>query len=105
MEDGNLAKEESLTMELLRELKEQNRSSDEKYKNIVKVLITVIILWALSLCGIIGGFIWYLNQYDFSSYEVNSQDGGTANYIGDGIGCIANDGGVIDGIRPSEETN
>lgn len=63
--------EKSLAMELLEELKRQN-------KRLIVALFVVIALWAST----IGGFIWYLNQYDFSSYEVNSQDGGNANFIG-----------------------
>lgn len=43
----------------------------------------------------IAGFIWYLNQYDFESYETtveqDASDGGDANYIG-------NDGDIINGI-------
>lgn len=74
MEDNKeeLKKEEkSLAMELLEELKRQN-------KRLVVALFVVIALWAAT----IGGFVWYLNQYDFVSYDVNSQDGGNANFIG-----------------------
>lgn len=74
MEDKKeeLKKEEkSLAMELLEELKRQN-------KRLIVALFVVITLWAAT----IGGFMWYLNQYDFVSYDVNSQDGGNANFIG-----------------------
>lgn len=40
-------------------------------------LITVLVLWAAT----IGGFVWYLYQYDFVSYAVDSTEG-DANFIG-----------------------
>ena len=52
----------------------------------------------------IAGFVWYLNQYDFESYETiveqNSEDGGDTNYIG-------NDGDIYNGLSKgdSSETN
>lgn len=71
--------EKGIAMELLGELKTQN-------KRLATILIIVICLWFAT----IGGFVWYLNQYDFSSYTVDSQDGGNANYIG-------NDGDITNG--------
>lgn len=73
-EDG-----EGIAMELLRELKTQNR-------RLVTVLYVVLFLWAATT----GAFVWYLNQYDFTSYTVDSQDGGNANFIG-------NDGDITNG--------
>jgi hypothetical protein len=80
-------KEDNLAMELLKELKVQN-------KRLVVALFTVIILWACT----IGGFVWYLNQYDYSSYQLESNDGGNANFIGD-------DGDITNGERKSETEN
>lgn len=88
MEEKNIEQgkeEKSLAMELLEELKRQN-------KRLVVALFVVLILWATT----IGGFVWYLNQYDFSSYEVNSQDGGNANFIG-------NDGDITNGESESSQ--
>ena len=80
-------KEENLAMELLKELKVQN-------KRLVLALFTVLALWALT----IGGFVWYLNQYDYSLYQLESNDGGNANFIG-------NDGDITNGERKSETEN
>lgn len=41
-------------------------------------LLVVLSMWFAT----IGVFIWYINQYDYTSYEVKSEDGGNANYIG-----------------------
>lgn len=71
--------EKRIAMEIFGELKTQN-------KRLITVLFVVLSLWAAT----IGGFIWYLNQYDFSSYSVESNDGGNANYIG-------NDGDIVNG--------
>ncbi|MDE6314776.1 MAG: hypothetical protein K2M46_14380 [Lachnospiraceae bacterium] len=84
-EDEMEQEEQGIAMELLGELKTQN-------KRLASILIAVIILWT----GTIGGFIWYLNQYDFSSYSIESQDGGNANFIG-------NDGDIINGERESDQ--
>lgn len=59
-------------------------------KRIFTALIAVIVLWFST----IGGFVWYLNQYDFSTeiYDVqqDASDGGDVNYIG-------NDGDIVNG--------
>lgn len=49
-----------LAMELLIELKTQN-------ERIMKALIVTLVCWALTVGGIVGGFVWYLNQYDFQT--------------------------------------
>lgn len=57
-------------------------------KRIFIALITVVILWFAT----IGGFVWYLSLYDFSTetYDFTTEDGGDANYIG-------NDGDIYNG--------
>lgn len=77
----------SLAMELLQELKRQN-------KRLVVALFTVLVMWLITIVG----FMWYLNQYDFVSYDVISGEGGNANYIG-------NDGDIYNGTSDSEDTN
>lgn len=76
----------SLASELLQEVKTQT-------KRWMIAFFVVVALWAAT----IGGFIWHLNQYDFASYDINSQDGGNANYIG-------NDGDILNGISEGENT-
>lgn len=68
---------------MIKELGKQN-------KRIFTALVIVLCLWFAT----IGGFVWYLSQYDFSAeiYDVtqDTSDGGDANYIG-------NDGDIING--------
>lgn len=53
-------------------------------RHIKRLWIALIV--AITACVIItGGFLWYLNQYDFESYDYQ-QDGQGVNIIGDGNG-------------------
>lgn len=61
-----------------------------------RVFITLIIVLCMWL-STIAGFVWYLYQYDFESYYVEST-AGPANYIG-------NDGDIYNGEGSSAETN
>lgn len=49
----------------------------------IKRLWVALIVAIVACVAITGGFLWYLNQYDFTSYE---QDGQGVNIIGDGNG-------------------
>jgi len=53
-------------------------SNDRDKERLVKVIIALIIAWALT----IGGFLLYLNQYDFTALDVQ-QDGQGLNIVGD----------------------
>ena len=68
---------------MIKELGKQN-------KRMFTALVIVLCLWFAT----IGGFVWYLSQYDFSAeiYDVtqDTSDGGDTNYIG-------NDGDIING--------
>lgn len=41
------------------------------------LILTLVVLWGMT----IGGFLWYLNQYDFESYKYQ-QDGSGLNFVG-----------------------
>ncbi len=55
----------------------------------------VLGLWAAT----IGGFIWYLNQYDFTSY---SQDGDGNNYMNSDIEGDVHNGAEIPNTKEKE---
>lgn len=57
-------------------------------KRMFSALITIIILWFAT----IGGFVWYLSSIEIVAevYDVNSEDGGYASYVG-------NDGDIYNG--------
>ena len=58
----------------------------------------VIIFLVIAIIVIVIGFLVYLNQYDFESYEVVSRDGGYASFIG-------NDGDINYGKSECEAAN
>jgi hypothetical protein len=66
-------------------------------KRMFIVLITVIVLWFTT----IAGFVIYLNQYDFTDYEIQQGGEWGNTFIGG-----ANEGDLTYGAEnPSEETN
>lgn len=67
---------------------------ERQIKRLWVALIVAII--ALVVCNV--AYLWYLNQYDFASYQVSSEDGGNANYIGQ-------DGDIYNGESDSKEKN
>lgn len=90
--------------EILRELKRENerkeRENERKeriIKSLIKVIIGIIIIAITAIAGITGGFIWYLNQYDFSgtSSVYNEADGVYA--------LIDSEGNVISADLTQEE--
>lgn len=58
----------------------------------IALIVAVI---ALLACNCI--WIWYINQYDFESYEVTAQGDGHANFIG-------NDGDIYNGSESQSQT-
>lgn len=63
----------------------------------VRRMLIIIIVLAVLLAGTNAAWLAYINQYDFESYEVSSEGGGYANYIG-------NDGAIYNGESQSQET-
>lgn len=55
----------------------------ERYvKRMFVLIITLIIALVVSNCA----WLWYMSLYDFESYELSTEGGGDANYIGnDGV--------------------
>jgi type IV secretory pathway TrbF-like protein len=41
--------------------------------------LVILSMWLAT----IGGFVWYLYQYDFESYEITADGDSNANYIGE----------------------
>lgn len=78
---------DTLASEILHHLIAQN-------KRIFVVLIaTLIMLFASNLA-----WLYVFNQYEFQSYELNSEDGGNANFIG-------NDGDITNGNGEGKAKN
>lgn len=60
--------EDFIVSALLSELKSENTRKDKT----IKALLRVICGCVASLIVVIGGFLWYLNQYDFCSTETTT---------------------------------
>ena len=71
----------TLATEILGELKSQN---SRFFKVIIALILAIVVITVI--------FMYERSQWDYSSYEVNSNDGGNANFIG-------NDGEINNGIR------
>lgn len=83
-EKGKQKIEESFAKELLKGY------STQAHRWFVAFII-VLILWFST----IGGFIWFLNQYNFESYEY-TQDGQGTNNINNNIGGSVYNGADVE---------
>ena len=61
--------------ELLSELKAGNVRKDDQIRRLQKVVFSTVIAALLALLAAVGGFLWYLNQYDFSSTTTTTAEG------------------------------
>lgn len=86
-----------MASELLRELKEENQRKDRRLGSLHKVLTGVIAGAFTVILIIIGGFLWYLNQYDF---EGTSTSYNTATGV---YAVVDSHGNVITGDLTAEE--
>lgn len=58
---------------------------DIKFIELIKATRLILVLWFLSVIVIVGGFLVYLNQYEFVSEEITyTQDGEGYNNINTG---------------------
>lgn len=78
---------------LLSELKEEN----ERKSRIIHALVKVVCGGIVAVMLTVGGFLWYLNQYDFSSKE-------TTTYTSTGVySLVDSEGNVIASDLTPEE--
>lgn len=85
MSCDNIEQSVSLATELLREVRGQSK------RWFIGFIICLILLFASNMAWL---YAW--NQYDYAEYNVDSMDGGNANYIG-------NDGDISNGTCESTE--
>lgn len=79
-----------LATELLHELKLENERKDRQLGNLHKILVGIVVGALCAILMVVGGFIWYLNQYDFESTSTQLATGVYAVVDSDG-NVIAND--------------
>lgn len=55
-----------IVSELLSELKAENNRKDKQIQSLHRVVATIVSVALVAVLLVVGGFLWYLNQYDFS---------------------------------------
>lgn len=70
-------------------------------ERIIKRLIIAVVLSLIMIVATNGAWLWYINQYDFMTYEYE-QDGRGINIIGDSNGVDQN-GSAVEGTAASQE--
>lgn len=56
-----------IVSELLSELKAENERKERQIHRLNKTLVCTIIAALVAVLLVVAGFLWYLNQYDFSA--------------------------------------
>ena len=88
-----------IVSELLSELKAENGRKDEQIQSLHKTVATIIRVALGAVLLIVAGFLWYLNQYDFSSTTTE-----TITNSAEGVYAIVDsDGNVIGSDFTTEE--
>lgn len=62
-----------IVSELLSELKEASARKDTQIKSMHKLIAAIVLTAVIAILSVVGGFLWYLNQYDFSSTSTVAQ--------------------------------
>lgn len=60
--------------EILRELKLENERKERIIKSLIKVVVGTVAVALVGIAAVTGGFLLYLNQYDFSSTSATYND-------------------------------
>ena len=63
--------EDFIVSELISELKSENQRKDK----LIQRLCCVVVAALVAILLVVAGFLWYLNQYDFTSYETSMAEG------------------------------
>ena len=59
--------EDFIVSELLSELKAENSRKDKQIQSLHKAIATITTVALCTVLLVVAGFLWYLNQYDFSA--------------------------------------
>ena len=63
--------EDFIVSELISELKSENQRKDK----LIQRLCCAVVAALVAILLVVAGFLWYLNQYDFTSYETSMAEG------------------------------
>lgn len=59
--------EDFIVSELLSELKAENGRKDKQIQSLHRAIATITAIALCTVLLVVAGFLWYLNQYDFSA--------------------------------------
>ena len=91
MEDKN-----SLAWDLIKD-------RDILVNRLIKAMVVIVTVMSLLVAGITGAFIWYLNQYDFTSTTETTTIEATTYDNGDATAILNSEGEVL--INGESENN
>ena len=88
-----------IVSELLSELKAENERKERQLRRLSKTLAVTVVAALGAVLLVVAGFLWYLNQYDFSSTTTES----VTNSAEGVYAIIDSDGNVIGSDFTAEE--
>lgn len=91
MEDKN-----SLAWDLIKD-------RDILVNRLIKAMVVIVTVMSLLVAGIVGAFVWYLNQYDFTSTTETTTIEATTYDNGDATAILNSEGEVL--INGESENN
>lgn len=90
-----------IVSELLSELKAENGRKDKQIQGLHKVIATITAVAICAILLVVAGFLWYLNQYDFSATETMTE---TITNTAEGVyAIIDSEGNVTSSDLTAEE--
>lgn len=93
--------EDFIVSELLSELKAENSRKDKQIHSLYKTVATIVTVALCAILMVVAGFLWYLNQYDFSATETMTE---TITNTAEGVyAIIDSEGNVISSDLTAEE--
>ena len=88
-----------IVSELLSELKAENERKERQIHRLSKTLTCTVVTAMFAILLVVAGFLWYLNQYDFSSTTTE-----TITNSAEGVYAIVDsDGNVVGSDFTAEE--
>ena len=88
-----------IVSELLSELKAENARKEQQIRVLNRTLTCTVIAAMLAILMVVAGFLWYLNQYDFSATTTE-----TITNNAEGVYAIVDsDGNVVGADYTAEE--
>ena len=93
--------EDFIVSELLSELKAENGRKDKQIQGLYKAIAIITTVALCTVLLVVAGFLWYLNQYDFSATETMTE---TITNTAEGVyAIIDSEGNVISSDLTAEE--